>query len=309
MLPDLSLVASLLLPQGRLVRAWNLTGGMSAVLTALEIETQDGRSTRCVLRCPGEAQQRENPDTIQNEYGVLQLGQAWGLPMPAPLRLLLPGEVLPNACLVMEYIAGQPDFSPADLDDYLSQMATALAQIHAATRGGASLEFLQRQPNAFPNPPEETTRAADLPRAPILAAWRACSPPVSVNETALLHGDYWPGNLLWKAGRLQAVIDWEDASLGDPLNDLGIARLEVVWMFGPPALPLFTEAYAAGNQLDFRALPYWDLCAALRLSRLVGSRLGEWANSFAAQGRPDLSPVILAERFGWFVEQALQGVR
>ena len=43
------------------------------------------------------------------------------------------------------------------------------------------------------------------------------------NPPALLHGDYWPGNILWKDGRLAAVIDWEDACLGDPLVDLAMA--------------------------------------------------------------------------------------
>lgn len=302
--PDLSLVASLLSPQGRLLRSWNLTGGMSAQMTAMEIETPDGNRTCCVLRCPGEAQLAENPATIENEYRVLQLGQALGLPMPAPLRLLLPSEVLSTACLVMEYIEGELDFSPAHLEDYLAQMAGALALIHGTTRGKADLAFLPQQTNTYPEALPEIAQPADLPSGAIRVALQTLSPPAPANPSALLHGDYWPGNLLWRDGRLQAVIDWEDASLGDPLIDLGIARLELVWMFGPPALPLFTQAYAAHNPLDFGPLPYWDLCAALRLSRLVSNNLGEWANSFAAQGRPDLTPPLLAERFDWFVEQA-----
>ncbi len=301
---DLSLVASLLSPQGRLRRSWNLAGGMSAEMTALEIETPDGNRTRCVLRCPGEAQLNENPATIQNEYRVLQLGQAWGLPMPVPLLFLPPGAEYFTACMVMEYIEGGLDFSPTHVEDFLAQMAGALAQIHAATRDQADLAFLPRQENACPETLPEIAQPADLPSARIATALRAFPLPTPANPNALLHCDYWPGNLLWQNGQLKAVIDWEDASLGDPLVDLGIARLEVVWMFGPQALPLFTQAYAAHNRLDFSALPYWDLCAALRLSRLVGSSLGEWANSFATQGRRDLTPLVLAERFAWFVEQA-----
>ncbi len=304
---DLFLVASLLSPKGRLLRSWNLIGGMSAQMTVLEIETPDGNRTRCVLRCPGEAQLAENPTTIENEYRVLQLGQDWGLPMPASLRLLLPGEVLPTACLAMEYMEGQPDFSPAHLKDFLTQAAGALAEIHATTRGGSGLDFLPCRENTCQEILTESSQAGDLPSDTLLSSLQGFSPPAMTNASALLHGDFWPGNLLWQNGQLKAVIDWEDASLGDPLIDLGIARLEVVWMFGPPALPLFTEVYAAHNPLDFRALPYWDLCAALRLSRLVGNNLGEWANSFATQGRPDLTPPLLAERFVWFVEQALEG--
>ena len=277
---------------------------MSAEMTALEIETPDGNRTRCVLRCPGEAQLIENPATIENEYRVLQLGQAQGLPMPTPLLFLPPGVGYSTACLVMEYVEGGLDFSPAHMEDYLAQMAGALAQLHAATCGKTDLAFLPRQENACPEALPKVATTADLPSDPILAALRTLPPHAPTNPSALLHGDYWPGNLLWQDGRLKAVIDWEDASLGDPLIDLGIARLEVVWMFGPPALPLFTQAYAARNPMDFDALPYWDLCAALRLSRLVGKDLAAWAGFFTPSGRSDLTASVLAERFAWFVEQA-----
>ncbi|MBN1373263.1 MAG: phosphotransferase [Anaerolineaceae bacterium] len=278
---------------------------MSAQMTALEGKAPDGSRTRCVLRCPGEAQLIQNPATIENEYRVLLLGQALGLPMPAPLLFLPPGAEFSAACLVMKYVEGGLDFSPAHLEDYLAQMAGALAQIHAATCAKAGLDFLPRQESAILEALPEVATPADLPSSPIHAALQAFSPPAPANPSAMLHGDYWPGNLLWQNGRLQAVIDWEDASLGDPLIDLGIARLEVVWMFGPPVLPLFTQAYVARNRLDFSALPYWDLYAALRLSRLVDTDLAAWAASFAPQGRADLTASVLAERFDWFVKQAL----
>src|SRR5690606_20855011 len=67
--------------------------------------------------------------------------------------------------------------------------------------------------------------------------------PPQPGAAALLHGDYWPGNVLWRAGRLAAVIDWEDAALGDPLADLAISRLDLLWIFGPEAMRAFTDRY------------------------------------------------------------------
>ena len=39
--------------------------------------------------------------------------------------------------------------------------------------------------------------------------------------TAIVHGDYRLGNMLVAEGRIQAVLDWELCTLGDPLADLG----------------------------------------------------------------------------------------
>ena len=50
--------------------------------------------------------------------------------------------------------------------------------------------------------------------------------------SALLHGDYWPGNVLWNGRRLVGVVDWEEACIGDPIADVAIARLDMLWAFG-----------------------------------------------------------------------------
>ncbi len=34
-------------------------------------------------------------------------------------------------------------------------------------------------------------------------------------QAVLLHGDFWPGNTLWRNGSLLAVIDWEQPAAGD----------------------------------------------------------------------------------------------
>ena len=89
----------------------------------------------------------------------------------------------------------------------------------------------------------------------------------------LLHGDFWPGNTLWKDGRLVAVIDWEDAAIGDPLADVANARLELLWALGIDAMKAFTRRYASiATAVDFTDLPYWDLWADLRLA----GRTSEW---------------------------------
>jgi aminoglycoside phosphotransferase (APT) family kinase protein len=132
-------------------------------------------------------------------------------------------------------------------------------------------------------------------------------PPVSQrNGPVLLHGDYWPGNILWRDDTLVAVIDWEDAQMGDPLIDFAISRLDVLWLFGSESMYSFTQYYQALMEIDYKNLPYWDLCAALRLARLIGSDLAEWTAFFIPFGRNDITEHTLREHFRYFTTQALE---
>jgi aminoglycoside phosphotransferase (APT) family kinase protein len=131
--------------------------------------------------------------------------------------------------------------------------------------------------------------------------------PGRPNEARLLHGDFWAGNMLWREGELVGVIDWGDAWLGDPLKDLGEARVEIVWLFGVEAAALFLETYQSAIDIDYRNLGYWDLCAVLRLLRLTEGNWG-WLVDFAAKhGRGDLSAEVIGEGYGTFVDGILNG--
>jgi aminoglycoside phosphotransferase (APT) family kinase protein len=111
----------------------------------------------------------------------------------------------------------------------------------------------------------------------------------------LLHGDFWPGNSLWNDGRLVAVIDWEDAAIGDPLADVANTRLELTWAIGLEAMEEFTRQYGSiVTAVDFTDLPYWDLWADLRLAR----RTADWSLD-AAQRK------AMREGHEAFVAQAL----
>ncbi|MFZ0545605.1 MAG: aminoglycoside phosphotransferase family protein, partial [Candidatus Promineifilaceae bacterium] len=129
-------------------------------------------------------------------------------------------------------------------------------------------------------------------------------PKGAVNPAGLLHGDFWAGNLLWQNGKLVAVVDWEDAAMGDPLVDLGKARVELVWLFGVEAADRFTEYYRTMMAIDMANLPYWDLCAVLRLLRLVKGNWGWLVDFVKGYGRED----VMAERIGQGFELFVEGV-
>jgi aminoglycoside phosphotransferase (APT) family kinase protein len=133
-----------------------------------------------------------------------------------------------NAYLVTDYVEGDDPPAPA-------QVARALA--------GVLVEFHRL----------DTTELFFLPTLD--------------DPGVLLHGDLWPGNVLWREGQIAAIVDWEDAAIGDPLRDLAVSRLELFWAYGRDEMDQLTERYrSAQPHVDFDTLPERDLEVAERLT-------------------------------------------
>lgn len=281
------------LPGARLRAARPLAGGVSAEVTALEVV--DGRTL--VLRRHGAADLARDPDIAAHEFRLLRVLQAAGVPAPLPLHLDTSGTILPTPWLLQSFVDGDTEDVPVDLDDHMRQLAEALAAIHRVPASEVPFLPLQEEQAAaliaLARPEPDESLAESRLRAAQAAAW----PPPRRNPPALLHGDVWPGNLLWRGGRLQAVIDWEDAATGDPLADLANARLELFIALGEEAMAALTRRYLAVATIDAAALPFWDLWAALRpIADLPG-----WGLDPAAER-------LLRERHRAFTERALAAV-
>lgn len=161
--------------------------------------------------------------------------------------------------LVTDFIDGQPGHRRTDGENVGRQMAQTLVAIH------------QRPAPDFLPAAREPGRT-------------------------LLHGDFWPGNTVWRDDQMVAVIDWEDAAIGDPLADLANARCELTMFFGAAARETFTGHYRAATGIDTGALPAWDLLAAQRPAELMTT----WGLDEATVGR-------LRAGLREFVDQALRG--
>ena len=101
--------------------------------------------------------------------------------------------------------------------------------------------------------------------------WLEAHRPAPTTPT-VVHGDFRLGNLLVDHDGLRAVLDWELAHLGDPLEDLGWFCVRA-WRFGSP-LPAggvasreqLVSAYeaASGRTVDVEALRWWELLGTLK---------------------------------------------
>lgn len=283
-------------PRNRLLRVWTLEGGVSAQMTALEVLQPDGHISTMVVRQHGARDLTRNPVIARDEFKLLHILHVAGITVPAPYYLDQSGTIFATPYLVVEYIEGKPEFAPADLADTLHQLAAHLLKIHQFNGMEAELSFLpglvQRYTSTLREQPVRLSEA--LNERHIRETLKAVWPIPQRNSSVLLHGDYWPGNILWRNNQLVAIIDWEDAMSGDPLADLANSRLEILWAFGSDAMQYFTQQYQAMAPIDFTFLPYWDLAAALR----AVAHAGEWTGWVAGEQR-------MREGHRWFVTQAL----
>jgi aminoglycoside phosphotransferase (APT) family kinase protein len=297
-------------PHAELARTWPLQGGISAEMTAFEIALPDGQTRRMILRRPGMETLKREPTAATDEFRLLQMTRSLGLPTQTPYHLDAAGEFFSTPCLVIEYIEGETVFSPTNSPDFIPQMAAHLARIHQVDSAHLDLDFLSRPGNTFELPTYKCAVDADnsLGEARIREVLEAVWPLTPGNAPRLLHGDYWPGNILWREGKIVAVIDWEAAKVGDPLADLAITRLDILTMFGIDAMKDFTDHYRSLMALDYGHLPYWDLWSAIRLLRMSKGNFAEWAAFFPAFGRPDITEQTLKEHFVYFINQAFEAL-
>ena len=262
-------------PHARLLRTWPLKGGVSAQVTALEIEQPIGQTRKLIVRQHGPTDLNHNPNIAADEFKLLQILSSHGLPLPTPYYLDQSREIFPSPCLVLQYIEGETQFAPTNLPDFLLQLATHLRAIHKIDPSIEDLSFLPQQEEIctrrLAQPP--TTLDESLYESRVRDTLQSAWPLPHPNKPVLLHGDFWPGNILWQGGQLAAIIDWEDAALGDPLADLANTRLEILWAFGIDAMHTFTQLYKSLTSIDFTNLPYYDLCVALR----PASQIAQWA--------------------------------
>jgi aminoglycoside phosphotransferase (APT) family kinase protein len=277
-------------------------------MTALEVALPDRQTKKMIVRRPSDGTIKRNPHAAQDEFKLLQLTHSLGLATPTPYHLDQSGTLFSTPYIVIEYIDGKPEFAPADVADFTLQLATHLAKIHHVDGSNPNLAFLPKQVNGCAETlgKRPTNVDTSLDEGRIRAALESVWPLPQRNASVLLHGDFWPGNVLWQDGKLVAVIDWEDARLGDPLTDFAISRLDILWIFGIDAMHSFTHHYQSIMAVDYTNLPYWDLCAALRLVRLAGPHLAEWAAFFRPFGRHDITEQTIRGHHRWFITQAFE---
>ncbi len=223
--------------------------------------------------------------TRAEEFALLRAAFAAGVSVPEPLFLCSDPTVTGRPFFVMRraegIAAGHRVVKSETLGGGREALATALgrelARIHTIRPPRADLAFL-------PPVTDPAGRLIGIFRAALDRAERPR--PVlewalrhlerrrpAPGEIVLCHNDFRTGNYLVTEARITAVLDWEFASWGDRLEDIGwlCARC---WRFGNTAQEAggvgsraaFYAGYeaASGWTIDRAAVPYWEAAATLR---------------------------------------------
>jgi len=239
------------------------------------------------------------------------LGALASTPVRAPKVLAVcdDTDVIGAPFYVMEQVAGDviTDSVPDQLDTpdqrrrVADELIDALVELHATDWEGAGLEgfgkptgYLERQLRRF-NGLWQHNRTRELPQVEEVGAWLASGVPESPPAT-IVHGDYRLGNTMFAPGapaRLIAILDWEMATIGDPLADVGYLLMhwtqpgDTLGKFNlnnvtlQPGFPTRAEVTARYEQRSGRSVQSLDWYVTLALWKAVVFMEGNYKRALA----------------------------
>ncbi|MGY3340328.1 aminoglycoside phosphotransferase (APT) family kinase protein [Streptomyces filamentosus] len=268
--------------------AWQRIGdGQSNVTYLIE---RGGRSV-VLRRGPRPPLPKSTHDMVREARVQRILGEH-GVPVPEILAVCEDESLLGVPFYLMSRLDGTvvTDTVPPHLSSAAQRRATSeavvdsLVALHGLDVSGGELAslgrpegYLRRQVERFRGLWEvNTTRS--LPAVERIGDWLGRNLPAS-QAASVVHGDYRMGNLMFAPrapARVLAILDWEMATLGDPLADLGYLTATYSEA-GNPATPLeltrvtrspgyltqrqLAERYRSRTGLDLTPLPWYQTLA------------------------------------------------
>jgi aminoglycoside phosphotransferase (APT) family kinase protein len=196
-----------------------------------------GLSTGVVLRRPPRGPLPPSAHDVLREARLLRALESTPVRAPKVLAVCDNTEVIGAPFYVMEQVRGDviTDSIPGPLEHpeqrgrIADELIDALVELHSVDWSAVGLGgfgkptgYLERQLRRF-NGLWEHNKTRELREVEEVGSWLAANMPTSPAAT-IVHGDYRLGNTMFASdapARLIAIFDWEMATIGDPLADLG----------------------------------------------------------------------------------------
>ncbi|MDQ4085135.1 MAG: phosphotransferase family protein [Actinomycetota bacterium] len=274
------------------LRASLIPGGRSN----LTYDVTDGTSS-WVVRRPPLGHVLATAHDMGREHRVISALVPTDVPVPRTVLLCEDPDVLGAPFYVMEKVPGTPYRRAADLErlgeqrtrGICTEMMDTLATLHSIDPDDVGLSdfgrpegFLERQVRRWKKQ-LDASRSRDLPGMDELHARLEANVPKQ-QSPAIVHGDYRLDNLLVdEHDRLTAVLDWEMATLGDPLTDLALllayrgiatatgsgAVADAPRAPGFPTAQEMVDRYALGSDRDLSAMSFYVALAYFKLGVIL----------------------------------------
>jgi len=270
--------------------ATKLSGGASQETWSFDIVHPRGHAGAILRRAPqGYGAAPGRAAGLDAEAVLMQLAHDAGLPSPKVMHVLRPRDEL-GIGFIMQRIEGETIARKILRDEQFAkarpllarQLGGAVAGIHALDRTKLPKLRTSISSNEVADL-EREYRGFNWPRPVFELAlrWLRERDPGPPPEVTLVHGDFRHGNLIIGPDGLRAVLDWELAHLGDPMEDLGWVCTNS-WRFGVIDKPvggfgsredLFAGYEAAGRRVDPDRVKFWEVMGSLRWGVMCGGMM------------------------------------
>ena len=271
-------------PNATVISTRKLVGGIACRMDVLEFRLGDGATRKVVTRQYWERKDPENDQRPVGESSILRALADNQVPAPeAVMGEEVASEIFGRPGLVISYIDGIPDLAPAGLQDWASQLAVAIAKVHAIdvpdelkTVPRSHIKSITKWMTA--SAPPERFKKHRL-GVELWNAMRELWPDVDSSGSQIIHTGFWPGNTLWKDGKLLAIIDWEWPALGEPMFDVAYFLADAAYA-GFDIEKTFIETYERTSGKLVHDLLFWKMMAAA----MPMPDIGGWAQGYAELG-------------------------
>jgi aminoglycoside phosphotransferase (APT) family kinase protein len=277
---------------GRCVASWHkgatgvtgaakLSGGASQETWTFDIVHPSGNTGAILRRAPpGYGASPGRAAGLDAEATLMQLAHDAGLPSPRVMHVLTPADELGTG-FIMQRIEGETIARKILRDEQFANarpiLARQLGRVISGIHGLPALRLPKlREMSATKEIAdlEREYRSFNWPRPVFELAlrWLRERDPGPSKEVTLVHGDFRHGNLIIGSDGVRAVLDWELAHFGDPMEDLGWICVNS-WRFGEIDKPvggfgsreeLFAGYEEAGRKVDADRVMFWEVMGTLR---------------------------------------------
>jgi aminoglycoside phosphotransferase (APT) family kinase protein len=261
--------------------AAKLSGGASQETWSFDIVHATGTFGAILRRSPqGYGAAPSRAAGLDAEARLMQLAHDAGLPSPQVLHVLRPEDDLGKG-FVMARVEGETIARKILRDEQFARARPILAR--QLGKVAAGIHGLQRDQLPALREMSATKEIAEMGREyrsfgwprpvfDLALRWLADHDPGPSKEVTLVHGDFRHGNLVIGPDGVRAVLDWELAHLGDPMEDLGWICVNS-WRFGEIDKPvggfgsredLFAGYEEGGRKVDPERVKFWEVMGTLR---------------------------------------------